>query len=58
MDGQEIIKRECGEKRYTNETCTRKKWDEIPKALFIHLIESMPKRSQTCVKAGGGNAKY
>ena len=33
-------------------------WNKIPKELCMHLIESMPKRIQACVKACGGHTKY
>ena len=32
--------------------------NKIPKGLFMHLIESMPKCIQVSVKARGGHAKY
>ena len=58
MDGQEIIKRECG-KRCAIETCTRKNLEEIPKELCMHLTKSMPKYIRAWVIAhGGGHAKY
>ena len=33
-------------------------WNEIPKELSMHLIESMPKPIRACVKERGGHAKY
>ena len=35
----------------------KKIWNEIPKELSMHLIESMPKCIQVCVKPHGGHAK-
>ena len=57
MDGQEVIKRECG-KRCAIETCIEKYLELNFKGIMIHLIESMPKHIQACVKAHGGHAKY